>query len=73
MGKISRILVVAVALAASAGATMRATDEIFAMRRAYRKVQRVPATRRGAGTGLTAGRLNVAPVASSIRMARRSR
>jgi hypothetical protein len=54
MGKISRILVVAVALAASAGATMRATDEIFAMRRAYRKVQRVPATRRGAGTGCVA-------------------
>ena len=33
--------------------------------------RREPATRRGAGTGLTAGRLNVAPVASSIRMARR--
>ena len=34
--------------------------------------QRQPATRREGGTGLTAGRFNVAPVASSIRTARRS-
>jgi len=53
MGKISRILVVASRPRGKRRATMRSTDEIFAMRRAYRKVQRVPATRRGAGTGVS--------------------
>ena len=41
------------------------------LRRHEMAAQREPATWRGAGTGLTAGRLNVAPVASSIRTARR--